>query len=343
MKRIVPYRWLRILIWALLILAIIWTVIWIAASRWLDNKVVDITTSLNDRGTAIECANRNVSGFPFSMKLNCDQVSIVTVRGTERVDVGALSTGAHILSPDVITMQIKSPLLTYVGGKEFRAEWSRLLTKVDASIQGGFDEFETRGSHLSLSRDGIKATAKSFLTRLRPVHWTKKSEAGNSSLSFQLSTKQFGLQSATGNEIPPVAIRGVAVLKDGYLDLIQRGLSLQTVMSDGANIRLANLIVSLEGGGHLGFSGPIQVSKNGLITGKVRMGIAEPKAIGEWASRIDPTFEQAVAGLAQATAGMGKTSKLGGHEMKTISVTIKRGEVRLGFIKLGEIPPLKFD
>ena len=132
-------------------------------------------------------------------------------------------------------------------------------------------------------------------------------------------------------------------MKDGYRDLVDRRLPIKTVLSDGANVRLANLVLSLEGGGKLGFSGPIRLSEDGLISGKVRMGISEPKSIGAWASRIDPNFQQAVAALAQATAGMGKPSKIGGNEMKTISVDIKRGEVRLGFIKLGKIPPVKFD
>jgi hypothetical protein len=343
MKRLIPYRWLRVFIWALLLVAVIWTAVWFAASQWLDNKVGDITTSLSNRGTEIECANRTVSGFPFSMKVNCEKLGVVTVRGTERADFGALSTGASVFSPDVITSELKAPFITYAGGKELRANWSSLQAKVDANLQGGFDEFLLRSNRLNLSRDGLDVSARIHMMRFKPVRWTRKTDVGNTSLNFGFSTKQLALKAPNGVDIPPADIRGVAILKDGYRDLVDRRLPIKTVLSDGANVRLANLVLSLEGGGKLGFSGPIRLSEDGLISGKVRMGISEPKSIGAWASRIDPNFQQAVAALAQATAGMGKTSKIGGNEMKTISVNIKRGEVRLGFIKLGKIPPVKFD
>lgn len=342
MKRIIPFRWLRILIWLFIILAIIWTAVWFAASNWLDNKVSTITTSLGDRGTNIECANRSVTGFPFSMMVNCEKISVETVRGTERADAGAMSFGASVFEPDVLVSQLKSPFVTYAGGKKIQADWSRLQTKIDGNIQGGFDSIELRGNRFTLDRDDFKASIKSQLASVSPVLWNNKKDTEKTSMSLRFSATQFEMNVADGVTIPPVDIRGYAVLQDGYLDVVERRLPIRALLADGASIRLTNLILSLEGGGQLGFSGPIVLSKDGLISGKVRMGINGPEAVAAWASRIDPNLQQAVAGLAQATSGMGKLSKIGGKDMRTISVKIKRGEVRLGFIKLGKIPPLRF-
>lgn len=342
MKRIIPYRWLRILIWLFIILAIIWTAVWFAASSWLDNKVSTITTSLGDRGTTVECANRSVTGFPFSMNVNCDKVSIETVRGTERVDVGAATSGASVFKPDVLVTQLKSPFVTYAGGKKLQADWSRLETKIDGNLQGGFDTIELRGNRVKLNRDDLNASMKYQLASVSPVFWNKKKETEKTSISLRFFAKQFEMNVVDGVTIPPVDIRGYAVLKDGYRDMVERSLPLRALLADGASIRLTNLVLTMEGGGQLGFTGPMILSKDGLISGKVRMGIAEPQAVAAWASRIDPNLQQAVAGLAQASSGMGKLSKIGGKDMRTISVKIKRGEVRLGFIKLGKIPPLQF-
>ncbi len=343
MKRIIPFRWLRILIWLFIVLAIIWTVVWFVASSWLDNRVTSLTTFLEDRGTSIECANRSVTGFPFSMKVNCEAISVETVRGTERADAGAVSTGANILEPDVLVTQLQSPFVTYVGGKKLQANWSRLQTKIDGNLQGGIDGVELGGSRIKIKRDKVDLSFKSQFARMNPVSWNKKVDEKSTSLRLSIVAKQFEMKIADGVSAPPMDIRGVATLQDGYLDMVDRRLTMHALLADGAKIRLSNLLLSFAGGGQLGFSGPITLSKNGLISGKVRMGITESKSVAAWARQIHPNLEQVVAGLGQAASGMGKPLKIAGKEMRTISVKIKRGEVRLGFIKLGKIPRLQFN
>jgi len=338
MKRIIPYRWIRILIWLLIILVLIWCGIWFFASRWIDDRIDETITSMKDRGVTIDCEKRSVSGFPLAMNVKCETISVVTVRGTERADAGELVTGANIWDPDVLQSQLASPFVTYAGGKKLQADWKLLNAKIDGNLQGGLDGIELQGRRINVIRDDIMVTARSHLTRLTPIHWSRKLDGKMASLRLQLATRKFGLEVADGIKIPDADVRGVAVLKDGYFDLIDQRMPLQKALADGANVRINNLVLSVEGGGKLGFSGPITLSVDGLISGTVRMGIAEPQAVAKWAAQIDRNFEQAVVGLGQAVAGMGKPSKIAGQEMSTITVKIKRGEVRLGFIKLGKIP-----
>ena len=116
---------------------------------------------------------------------------------------------------------------------------------------------------------------------------------------------------------------------------------LRSVIRDGAEFEIRNLSLSLPDGGRLAFAGPLSVGEDGLLSGQIDVGVAEPEAVARWAGAINPQLAQQVGMVTQAVAGMGKSANFGGSELRSITLTIDRGVVRLGFIQLPDpIPPL---
>ena len=94
------------------------------------------------------------------------------------------------------------------------------------------------------------------------------------------------------------------------------------------------------GEGAIALSGPLTLSPEGFLSGTVSIGLQNRDGLAQWAQTLDPNAAQAVATLAQAVAGMGAARRFDGEEMPAIDLTLDDGNVSLGFIRLGRIPPL---
>ena len=141
--------------------------------------------------------------------------------------------------------------------------------------------------------------------------------------------------------IPDASLEIDGTLVDGYEALIVRRRPFRQVMKDGAVFEIRNLALVMPDGGRLAFSGPVEIDSDGLVSGQINVGVNNPESVAEWAGKINHRLKQQVGMITQAVAGMGKAASFGGQELRSITLTIKRGQVSLGFIQLPErIPPL---
>ncbi len=330
-------RWVRRFIWLVITVVALWSLAWFAASRWVDQRVVDTIQRLGERGVDVACADRKIAGFPFSLNLECDETAIVTVRGTERLDVKNVSAGADLTNPGRLTAQLGAPLVTYAGGQKLEIEWASLSGLVDATFDGGFDLSQLDAVNINALRGDVGFTAQAVNIRVSPLRANRETIP----LHFDIAAGDLTLAIANKKPTPLTALTFLGHLENGYSDLIERRVSPRELLSNGAAVDVETLLIEVPDGGFLGMKGPVSIDRSGLISGEIKIGILNPDAVSKWAADISPQMQQVMAGVGQAVAGMGREDAIGPQQLRTITVKIDQGELRLGFIRLGTIPPLR--
>ena len=314
---------------------------WFVFASFADGKIAEVLQSVKDRGINIDCKNREIRGFPFRIGVHCDDLDVAHKRDVFRIKTGEVRTAAQLYAPGELIAEVDGPFQSWPNGRELNANWSIMRLFLDANFSGGFDlaslTFSDLTSTLSRFNFGVAKGAVHFRPTPLPQDASDQSPV---SLDGAVSLSDLSAQLPNLN-VPPATFEADGTLMDGYQDLVERRRPLRSVIRDGAKFEIRNLALSLPDGGRLAFAGPLEVDSDGLLTGKIRVGVAKPESVSNWAGAIDPRLTQYVALIAQGVAGMGQPAQFGSAEIPSIVITLDRGQARMGFIQLGDpIPPL---
>lgn len=329
---------MKILIGILIAVLVLWCGGWFAASWWADGKIAEVIEVQRQRGVEIDCADRSMRGFPLNMGVGCDRVTISQPDGSQ-IDMGAVRTVASLTAPGEAQAEVDGPLTVQVGGTTFEANWGKLEAFADVRLDGGFDLTSFAFDGFIATRGEVSAGADTGAGFLRP----QKADNAESSDNLEATITLGGMTADIPGvaTLPSFSIELDAMLEDGYRDLVEQRLPVWEILLDGAQGEIRKAKLELPDGGKLVFGGPLQLDENGILSGTVTVGLANPEAVMAWARLVSPALEQPVSLLTQSVAGMGAEATLGGEQVRAIELTINKGEVRLGFIKLIDLPPLK--
>lgn len=312
---------------------------WFAFASYADGEIAKVIRSVSDRGIEIACQNREMRGFPFRIGVHCDTLDVAHKRDVFRIKSGAVRTAAQLYAPGEMIAEIDGPFKTWPNGRELDANWSNMRLFLDANFSGGFDLASLTFSDFVSSLDQFKIDVGKGAVHFRP---TPQAGEGSKGVSLDGAANLSNLAARLpGVTIPPAGFEVDATLEEGYQDLVVRRRPLRAVIRDGAMFEFRNLALSLPDGGRLAFAGPLEIGSDGLLSGKIRVGVSKPESVSRWAGAIDPRLAQMVGLIAQGVAGMGKPTRFGTVEVPSIIITIDRGQARMGFIQLGDpIAPL---
>ncbi|MGI9357418.1 MAG: DUF2125 domain-containing protein [Rhizobiaceae bacterium] len=312
---------------------------WFAASRWADGKIADVIEVQRQRGVEIDCADRAMGGFPFSMGVGCESITIRQPDGSQ-IDAGAVRSAASLTAPGEARIEIDSPFTVQSGRATLEAHWRKLEAFADATFDGGFERVSFSSHDLTIASGDISVILGSVSGKaLRSKAYEK--DRNSDGLYSQISLNDVTARLPNDISIPHFSIDMDGTLDDGYRDFVVRRLTVAEVMADGAHGVLQSAKLEMPNDGKLVLAGPFELGADGLLSGKVKVGIANPKAVKVWARAVSPALEQPASLLAKSVAEMGAETTLGGEEVRAIELTIDKGEVRLGFIKLLDLPALR--
>ena len=248
---------------------------------------------------------------------------------------------AQLYAPGELIAEIDGPFKTWPNGRELNADWSAMRLFLDANLTGGFELASLNFSDLTSSLGNAALKVASGAVHFRPTPLVgSDSEGAPTSLDGALNLTKLSAQ-LPRLTVPDATLAVDGTLVDGYQDLILRRMPFRSAMKDGAEFDIRNLSLAMPDGGRLAFSGPLQIDTDGLLSGEINVGVNKPESVAAWAGKINPQLAQQVGLITQAVAGMGKPANFAGQELRSITLTIKRGQVSLGFIQLPErIPPL---
>ncbi|WP_367718752.1 DUF2125 domain-containing protein [Nitratireductor sp. GISD-1A_MAKvit] len=132
-----------------------------------------------------------------------------------------------------------------------------------------------------------------------------------------------------GTTIPPLNGEILVTLDDGITLLGRSGSSLRGHSGTVENLHLK----TSEGSAGLSIRGPVSVADNGLVDAQLQVTVDDPQAIALLVSQIFPQRRNEIGGITSGLAGLGSSP--------TLPVNIRQGRIFVGFLPLGNIPPLR--
>jgi len=90
----------------------------------------------------------------------------------------------------------------------------------------------------------------------------------------------------------------------------------------------------------LRLAGPFEIDKQGLISGNMRLAIAELDRFGETISRTSPQLAETIGPVLASLGSLGKKVSVADKPGREITIQLNKGRIMLGLIQLGRIPPL---
>ncbi|MEM1040384.1 MAG: DUF2125 domain-containing protein [Pseudomonadota bacterium] len=336
-------RWLKRVLWLVAIIAVVWSGVWYAASLLLNNQITRMLADLRDEGTTIECADQTVGGFPFRIGPRCADVRAVQSRpASGEVSLNGLVAEASLLDPGTFHATLDSPLAIGFGSGQLTGRWDGLNVTTDFTLDGGFELLKLTAKSMEFG-DGNGAIKAALVdAQMFPV----SVNAVPTDIQTQIHLVRFSFAGLPVATPKPVDLKTRIRLAKSYQPLVSRRVPFDVWVRSGFDLTIDQLQLETpndqNANGLLHISGPVQVDPNGLLSGTLRIAIANPQALQDWADVLPVQAAQGLGVLTQAVSGMGKPTQINGRQARSVEIILERGAIKLGFITLGQIPPLRF-
>ena len=321
--------WL-ILLGLVVVLAGLYTGGWYYATSFVRANVLKALGQQNSAGVAGKCENMAFNGFPFSIGLTCDTVTVDNQTRGVSTNFDRLSASAPVFQPNHVSWSLKSPAeLRTTEGLTVSAEWADLQSNLVAKGRG-VAQTQTVIEGL---KAGIVSSATGQSLNVTAAHTEMHASQNGSDLDFAIGVenanaviKDFPQTLPTASTSANVTLTGKAGLLDG---------------SDRQGLRgtagvLHQAVIDIGDGRIMTLSGPFNFDDEGFLSGQFKLEINQ---IGPWGDSLTTTLPAAKNIIKTATK-MLKALASGGDKV-SVDLTADRGRLSLsGFIPLGKIPPI---
>lgn len=319
-----------ILVGLLVVLAGLYTGGWYYATNIVKTNVLKALGQQNSAGIAGKCTNMAFSGFPFSMGLTCDTVTVDNQTRGVSANFQTLNASAPVYQPNHVSWNLKSPAeLRTAEGLTVSAEWTDLQSNLVAKGRGV--------AQSQTVIEGLKAAIVSSATGQSADVTAARTEMhasqNGSDLDFAIGIenanaviKDFPQTLPTASTSANVTLTGKAGLLDGT---DREGLR-------GAAGVLHQAVIDIGDGRVMTLSGPFNFDDQGLLSGQFKLEINQ---IGPWGDSLTATLPAAKNVIKTATKLLKALAN--GADKVSVDLTADRGRLALsGFIPLGKIPPI---
>lgn len=317
-------RYRRRIVWLAIFVAavvVVYTGIWFYLARTLEREVETQFSALDGAGVHAGCSDPSARGYPFRIGLFCDGLEWRDGSGMT-VSAGAFRSAAQVYMPRNVVGELDGPLRiapTRLGPLQF--DWSALHASMRLA--------EPLPERLSIAARGIAVTAdgETGLLEADAAEFHARPNGSDLDLAFSFSGLALGEDILDGTRLPPL---------DGSADLsIADGIALpasrpEDLRGRSATIRALSLRTG-EGAG-ISLSGPVAVDEEGLVDAELDVKLRDPEAIADLLAQALPQARREIRSAASALSAMGQAPEL--------RLQIVRGEMRMGFVPLGRLPPL---
>lgn len=299
---------------------------WFYLADRVTERVNATIALLNRDGVTAECANPVVRGYPFRLGLSCDSLGYADPARNIVATAGSLVTTAQVYEPMRVLAELRGPLRTALPGMPpLWLDWDNLrasarlarplpqLLSVEADAFSGQTDPEDGDPVMLFSANHVEG-------HLRPngadLDWA------GSFAGLQIDPATVG-----GRTLPVLGGSGDATLANGVKLVETKARSLR---GQSGTIRHLDLSTSPETG--IALSGTFSVGADGLLDADLMVGMRDPKGV---AAALAIAFPEAASQINTGFAGLALLGNAPSMPLK-----ISRGKAVLGFIPLGDIPPL---
>lgn len=317
------FLWLAV---AILVLLCGYVAAWFYLADRLESRANVIVSGMSKGGASAQCTNLSVRGFPFRLGVFCDNLHYADEGRELFVSAGSLRSAAQLYQPAKVVGELDSPLrISTPGLPPLWIGWDNLRGSV--RLARPLPELvSVEAMDLSVITDPEDTEPESLLSAARAVvHLRPNGADVDWAASFE------GLEVdpvlAGGRTLPVMNGAADIGIKDGVAMLRSHVNSLR-----GRSVEIRNLDLS-SGEGGVVVNGPVSVADDGLVDARLTVRIRKPDAVSELLAGVFPEERKRIA------TGFAGLALLGNEP--AMPLVISRGTVTLGFIRLGDIPPLQ--
>jgi hypothetical protein len=295
---------------------------WFYLADQLATRAKAMIADANRDGVTVECDNPIARGFPFRLGVFCDRVAYGNAAEAVGLTAGNLRTAGQIYDPMRFIAELDGPAMVATPRNgSLKIDWEKLRASVRwarplperISVEGG-------GVAATTATGTPLATIGAFEAHMRP---------NGQDLDLASSFEGLALDPALveGRTLP--AFSGESDLTiNGGADL--RGIRIEDLRGRSGTIRNASLSL----GGNSGFtvSGTFSIGEDGLIDADLKVTVRDPNGLSAALAEAFPEKRRDIRNVSSALTFMGNNP--------TLPLLIERGEAKLAFFKLGDIPPI---
>jgi len=322
-----PRRWLLWLAASIVVLFAIYSGGWFYLADRLKTEADQASAKLQASGIVAGCANLNISGYPMSFAVSCDNIAYEDDGRKVAASTGSFNAVADIISPLSPVADLRGPLRTMAPGTpSLFIDWDQLQANVKV--------WWPLPSSVSLRADGLSGqtdpqddtdpvqlfSAGKAAGELQPVGQDVKYVGSFGDL--EINADAIG-----GRVLPALDGSGEVTLKNGVALVAVPPKSLR-----GQSVDIAKLDLS-SGTARITVSGPISVDAEGLVDANLMIKLKDPKAVAAILGSAMPEHKSEIEQGFAAIAMLGKEPSL--------PLKISKGKASLGFIPLGKIKPVE--
>lgn len=316
-------RWLGV---AIILAVIAYTGGWYWLAGRVETQAAGFVAQQRGLGLAIDCADRDVRGYPFRLEIFCTSLDVERPAEGLTVEAGAFRSAAQVYEPRRIYAELDAPVsvASPVLGR-VEADWT--LGRATATLAEPLPErLSVALENLDLAFAGIE---KALTAAHAEAHMRTQDEELDVALRYQGLAVDPRL--VDGRNLPVLSGDADFRLKDGVMLATQGVSSLRGVTGD---IHRLALLLTPERGFLV--SGPFEIGPDGLIDATLKVIVVDPAG---FAAAMKPVFPEYARQIDMVASGQKQAGPDGTPELQ-LPINIRDGRAALGFIPLGRIPPL---
>ncbi len=300
-------------------------------SKWADDQIAVLAS----QGKIVECANQTVRGYPFRAGLFCDRIGYGDNAAGIQFNSGALRTAAQFYQPGFAVSEMDGPAQLKLPDEELlNITWKLVRTSTRISL-GGLKRISLNFDDVKISQEsaGDLVALKQMELHLRPGD----SDTGSPDIDAALDLKELRFGKILLEDRP-----ALNVYFDGRLSemntILKSGHALRNwVQANGLDVQIRKFELASNGGGSFAVSGPLHIGKSGLISGKFNIEVQDLQKIVAEFNAQNPQLGESAQTIETVSAMISQGSKDG---KLRLSIQVKNGVATMGFIPLGNIPPI---
>ncbi len=305
------------------VLAALYSAGWYFAADWLVGRAGTLGAGSERTSGTATCADASAHGFPFSIGISCAALSYEDPRDGVSVRTGSLESSAQVYRPAHITASLAGPAhIESRDGPALLVTWDKLTgnlglaTPVPSTVA-------VQGRSVRLFLDGAEEAAADVQATRVEVH----PEGRNIEMAAGFDGLALSPRLTGTGDLPPLSGTADLSLTDGVAMLAARPKDLR-----GSAGVVRHLTLSLGDKAGVTLSGPVAVGKNGLVDATLSVVIHDPAELSRLLGKALPQWRDQIDSVLSGFAALG--------DEPSIPLRIAAGKVWLGFLPVGEIPPL---
>lgn len=312
-------RWLGI---AVAMVVGVYTAGWFYVADLIQTRARDAIAQMNGSGVTADCANPTARGFPFRIGLFCDRVAFADPAQGIGISAGSFRSAGQIYDPMRLIAELDGPAkIDIPDGGAIDIGWEALRASVRlAQPLPQRVSVEGRAVVAKLPSGAPIGAVQRFEAHMRPNDADVDLAATVDSLALDPALLDGGI-------LPALSLQSDLTVTDGARLVQSRA---ETLRGTAGTIR--TLVLSSDKDTSIAASGPFSIDTDGLIDATLKVTVRNPQQLSAIVSQL---FPQAKDQIAASAAGL---SALGTEP--TLPLSIVKGKATLGFIPLGDIPPL---